>query len=236
MTHPLQQYYSRIYKRYDLVNRLFTFGLDQRWRRDVIRLCLQGNPEKVLDLCCGTGDLAIGIRAAANGEVDITGYDFNPLMLGKAVEKAKNAGFTQIRFLEGDAGAMPFPDGGFDRITIGFGFRNLTWENPEADTHLHEMSRVLKPGGQLLILESSVPSNALVEAGYRLYLKLVLVPLGGLLSGDWNAYRYLAGSSSGFYTFETLREMMSVHHFRLEKVKSYLFGSANLLVATRITA
>ncbi len=234
MSHPLQQYYSRIYRRYDLVNRLFTFGLDQRWRNDAIGLCLEGDPQHVLDLCCGTGDLALGIAARAGGKADITGYDLNPQMLSVAREKAVRKGFQQIRFLEGDAGQMPFADASFDRITIGFGFRNLTWENPAAGRHMAEMSRVLKPGGRLLILESAVPRNRLVEAGYRLYLRLVLVPLGGLLSGDWNAYRYLAGSSSGFYSFEKLREMMSAHHFQLEKAKNYLFGSANLLVATRI--
>jgi len=234
MSHPLQQYYSRIYRRYDLVNRLFTFGLDQRWRNDAISRCLDGAPQQVLDLCCGTGDLALGIAARAGGKTEITGYDLNPQMLGVAREKAVRKGFQQIRFLEGDAGQMPFADASFDRITIGFGFRNLTWENPDADRHMAEMSRVLKPGGRLLILESAVPPNRLVEVGYRLYLRWVLVPLGGLLSGDWNAYRYLAGSSSGFYAFEKLKEMMSAHHFQLKKAKNYLFGSANLLVATRI--
>lgn len=234
MTHPLQQYYSRIYKRYDLVNRLFTFGLDRRWRRDVIRRCIQDSPVQVLDLCCGTGDLAIGIAAMATG-VEITGYDLNPDMLNMAVEKAKQRGFAQIRFIQGDAGAMPFSNGEFDRITIGFGFRNLTWENPDAEKHLREMGRVLKPGGKLLILESAVPSNALIEKGYRLYLRFVLVPLGGLLSGDWNAYRYLAGSSSGFYSFDVLSEMLARHQLRLELTRKYLFGSANLLTATRIS-
>lgn len=234
MPHPLQQYYSRIYKRYDLVNRLFTFGLDQRWRRDAIRLCLKGSPAQVLDLCCGTGDLAIGIAKMAK-EAEITGYDLNPHMLTLAIAKAKQQGFTQIRFIQGDAGAMPFAEGEFDRITIGFGFRNLTWQNPDADRHISEMSRVLRPGGKLLILESAVPPNALVEKGYRLYLRFVLVPLGGLLSGDWNAYRYLAGSSSGFYSFDILSEMLARHQFRLEMSKRYLFGSANLLTATRIS-
>jgi demethylmenaquinone methyltransferase/2-methoxy-6-polyprenyl-1,4-benzoquinol methylase len=234
MPHPLQQYYSRIYKRYDLVNRLFTFGLDRRWRTDAIRRCIQDSPAHVLDLCCGTGDLAIGIAASAKGAC-VTGYDLNPDMLSLAVEKAGQQGFSQIRFMQGDAGAMPFGDGEFDRITIGFGFRNLTWENPDAEKHLREMSRVLKPGGKLLILESAVPPNAFVEKGYRLYLRFILVPLGGLLSGDWNAYRYLAGSSSGFYSFDVLTDMLSRHHFRLELTKRYLFGSANLLTATRIS-
>ncbi len=103
---------------------------------------------------------------------------------------------------------MPFASQEFDRITIGFGFRNLVWQNPNQSRHLEEMSRVLKPGARLLILESAVPENAFVSFFYRIYLKLILVPLGGILSGNWKAYRYLAGSSSGFYDFSTLKSMM----------------------------
>ena len=186
---------------------------------------------QVLDIATGAGHTAFAFAPLV---ASVTATDITTEMLEVTGQGAAERSLENLRTEFADAANLPFADASFDRITIGFGFRNLTWENPAAGRHMAEMSRVLKPGGRLLILESSVPPNRLVEAGYRLYLRLVLVPLGGLLSGDWNAYRYLAGSSSGFYTFEKLKEMMSAHQFHLEKAKNYLFGSANLLVATRI--
>jgi demethylmenaquinone methyltransferase/2-methoxy-6-polyprenyl-1,4-benzoquinol methylase len=229
---PLQEYYSRIYKTYDLVNRLFTLGLDRKWRQDTIRECLKGNPEHILDLCCGTGDLALGI-ARADRRVKVTGFDLNTGMLEVARNKAREQGTGSVDFILGDAGSMPFGGNEFDRITIGFGFRNLVWQNPNQQIHLEEMSRVLKPGGILLILESAVPENAVIRFFYRVYLKFVLVPVGGILSGDWKAYRYLAGSSSGFYDFQTLKQMMEPHQLDLQTQKKYLFGSANLLTVSK---
>jgi demethylmenaquinone methyltransferase/2-methoxy-6-polyprenyl-1,4-benzoquinol methylase len=230
---PLQDYYSRIYKTYDLVNRIFTFGQDKKWRRQTIEACLTDNPEKILDLCCGTGDLALGIAMAAKKPLSITGFDLNEKMLDVAKTKAKQLHIQSVKFRQGDAGSMPFSNQEFDRITIGFGFRNLVWQNPNQSKHLAEMSRILKPGARLLILESAVPENAFISFFYRIYLKLILVPLGGILSGDWGAYRYLAGSSSDFYDFSTLKNMMEPYKLVLQSEKKYLFGSVNLLIAVK---
>ncbi len=231
--HPLQEYYSRIYKTYDLVNRLFTFGMDARWRRHTMEACLKNRPVSILDLCCGTGELAISIGRASGKAVHITGFDLNPGMLELARQKAFRLKVDHVDFIQGDAGSMPFRDGEFDCITIGFGFRNLTFENPNRDLHCREISRIMKPGARLLILESAVPKNRLVAFFYRAYLKLFLVPLGGLLSGDWNAYRYLSGSSAGFYSYEELSDMLRNYRLILKSERKYLFGSVNLLVATR---
>jgi demethylmenaquinone methyltransferase/2-methoxy-6-polyprenyl-1,4-benzoquinol methylase len=230
---PLQDYYSRIYKTYDLVNRLFTFGQDKKWRRQTIEACLKDHPKKVLDLCCGTGDLAIGIAMTARQPIAVTGFDLNASMLEIAKNKAIRMGAQSVDFRRGDAGSMPFPGQEFDRITIGFGFRNLIWQNPNQAKHLEEISRVMKPGARLLILESAVPESAFVSFFYRVYLRFILVPLGGILSGDWKAYRYLAGSSSGFYDFPTLKGMMEPYKLILQSERKYLFGSVNLLIATK---
>jgi len=231
--YPLQNYYSRIYKTYDLVNMLFTFGQDRKWRRHTVDVCLSSNPERILDLCCGTGDLAVNISRAATRPVRITGFDLNPEMLELAREKARKIACPAIEFIQGDACTMPFIDQEFDIITLGFGFRNLTWENPLRDIYLREISRVMKPWARLLILESAVPPGPLIGFFHRLYLRLILVPLGGFLSGDWNAYRYLAGSSSGFYDFSSLKSMLRPHRLELEQGRKFLFGSVNLLIATK---
>jgi demethylmenaquinone methyltransferase/2-methoxy-6-polyprenyl-1,4-benzoquinol methylase len=231
--HPLQDYYQHIYRRYDLINRLFTFGMDQSWRREAVKKCLAIDPKNVLDLCCGTGDLALKICTLSDRKVDVTGYDFNEKMLEMADFKAHRQNLTNLRFIQGNAASMPFLENEFDCITIGFGFRNLVFENPGAENHLSEMYRVLKPGGRLIIIESSIPLNRLVRFFYRIYLKLILVPIGGLISGDWNAYQYLAHSSANFYSPTQVENLLKGKGFEIEFYKAYIFGSSNLLVARK---
>lgn len=232
MPHPLQTYYSHIYKSYDLVNRLFTFGLDKKWRRYTAQKCLESAPRQVIDLCCGTGDLSIALSRQANEKVSITGYDLNHEMLTLAREKASQLTHPPV-FIQGDAASMPFDGDSVDCITISFGFRNLTWENPQRNEFIGEMTRVLKPGGRLLILESARPENRVIALLYDLYLSLILIPLGGIISGNRKAYRYLAGSSSGFYSFCELQSMLQSHRLSLQKERTFLFGSVNLLIAIK---
>lgn len=228
----LQTYYSRIFRRYDLVNRVFTFGQDRRWRNYTVKECLALSPSKVLDLCCGTGDLAISLSIHAPAQTYIAGYDLNREMLGIARRKAdKSHVFPD--FIQGNAASMPFANEEFDCITIGFGFRNLTWENPDSDRHILEIRRVLKKGGSLFILESSRPESRLARKLYTFYVRHILVQIGGILSGDWNAYRYLAGSSEGFYSFQELKEMMEGWGFDLTLKRRFMSGSANLLIARK---
>jgi demethylmenaquinone methyltransferase/2-methoxy-6-polyprenyl-1,4-benzoquinol methylase len=233
-TNLLQSYYSRIYRRYDLINSLFTFGRDKKWRDYTVQECLALSPSRILDLCCGTGDLAISLCMKAPPETSVIGYDLNAQMLGIARQKAEKSG-ASVKFIQGNAAAMPFNNLEFDCVTIGFGFRNLTFDNPNRDLHISEIQRVLKTGGSLLILESSRPKSKVLRWMYSVYLKYVMVPLGGILSGHWNAYRYLAGSASGFYTFEQLKELLQKSGFDLKMNRKFLFGSANLLIANKTT-
>lgn len=231
----LQSYYSRIFRTYDLVNSLFTFGLDKKWRKTTVKECLALSPSKVLDLCCGTGDLAIFICESASRKINVVGYDLNNNMLDIARYKAKKVGVSP-EFIQGNAASTPFKNEEFDCITIGFGFRNLTWDNPDRDSHIREMNRILKKEGIMLILESSQPGNPMLRRLYKLYLKYVLIPLGGILSGDWNAYRYLAGSSNAFYSFEQLKDLLDRYNFDLILKRKFLFGSANLLIARKFSS
>ncbi len=126
---PLQDMFAAIPRRYDLVNHIITWGLDKRWRRQAARECLVSQPEKVLDLCCGTGDLAISITRLAENGVEVTGVDYSRPMLAIATKKAELlARGSRISFTYGDAAKLPFPDGYFDCIGISFAFRNLTYK------------------------------------------------------------------------------------------------------------
>lgn len=226
----LNEFYSRIYKRYDLINRLFTFGLDQKWRKITAKKCIESKPESILDLCCGTGDLILSLCKMRTGEENITGYDFNSKMLEVAQVKIDGKAQQKVTFLQGDAAAMPFENCSFDAITIGFGFRNLTFNNPNSNKHIEEMLRVLKPGGRLYILESGVPQNVIIRLFYNLYLYLFLIPLGALISGDGKAYWYLAHSSSKFYKIAEINNLLASFGFKKVLVKKFLFGAANLFV------
>lgn len=234
MAFELKAFYSKIYRTYDLVNRLFTLGMDKRWRKVTAKRCLEKIPMEVMDLCCGTGDLSMDLLKLANDEeLKVVGYDFNADMLGIAQKKAENKNRKNIEFIVGDAAQMPFKNSRFDAITIGFGFRNLTFENPARDEHIKEIYRVLKEQGELLILESGVPSNYLVRIIYKIYLYLFLIPLGGLISWNFKAYWYLAHSSSKFYSIQEIKELLLNNNFSTVETRQFFFGAANLIIATK---
>lgn len=229
----LNQFYSNIYRKYDLINRLFTFGNDRKWRYYAAQDCLKNKPAAIIDLCCGTGDLCINLSRRSMHEVQITGFDINREMLEIAKIKTKKRKIKNIEFVQGDVAKMPFKDSSFDAMTIGFGFRNLTFENNKAETHLSEMSRVLKQGATLHILESSIPSNILIRVLYKLYLKLVLIPLGAIISGNRPAYTYLAKSSANFFNTKEVAEILMKYGFKIQQTTTFFFGATNLTTAIK---
>lgn len=232
-TQILNQYYSNIYRRYDLINRLFTFGNDRKWRSYTAQDCLKEKPVAIIDLCCGTGDLCINLSRRSMHEVQITGFDINHQMLETARIKTKKREIKNIEFVQGDVAKMPFKDSAFDAMTIGFGFRNLTFENKKAEIHLSEMSRILKKKATLHILESSVPSNLFIRTLYNLYLRLVLIPLGAIMSGNRSAYTYLAKSSANFFNTKEVAEILMKYGLKIQQTKTFLFGAANLITAVK---
>jgi demethylmenaquinone methyltransferase/2-methoxy-6-polyprenyl-1,4-benzoquinol methylase len=234
MAYPLDEFYSRIYKRYDLINRLFTIGMDQHWRKVTASLCIRYKPDTVLDLCCGTGDLTILLARKGDGKVSVTGFDRNHEMLDAAQQKSTRQGYQSIRYIQGDASQMPFPPGSFDCITIGFGFRNLTYDNPHSSDHIWEMHRVLKKNGRMFILESGIPENRWIRYFFKWYLTLVLIPVGFILSGDRQAYRYLAQSAANFYTADELTRILSEKGFKIAERKIFFMGAASLITAEKL--
>lgn len=234
MDYPLKNYYKDIYVKYDLVNRIFTFGQDRSWRKKAVRECLANDPQKVLDVCTGTGDLILMISAIPGRELELTGYDFSPEMLKLAIGKADAAG-RPIEFVEGNVAAMPFKDDHFDSAGISFGIRNLIYQNSNADQHLAEIHRVLRPKGRFIILESSKPSNRIWRSFNGFYLQFILPYLGGVISGNLKAYKYLASSSKNYYTVSEMRAILEKAGFNVLKHKSLFFGSVMLIVSEKKT-
>jgi len=199
----VREMFGRIAPRYDLLNHLLSLDVDKLWRRRVARRfreTLQKPAARVLDLCCGTGDLALAFRREAPQGAEIVGSDFVPEMLVRARAKAAAAG-ASITFVEADALSLPFADASFDLVSCSFGFRNLA----NYERGLAEILRVLKPGGIAAILEFAEPRGKLFGSIYRFYFRRVLPLLGGLISGSTSAYTYLPSSVSKFPSTEALQ-------------------------------
>jgi demethylmenaquinone methyltransferase/2-methoxy-6-polyprenyl-1,4-benzoquinol methylase len=234
MAYSLDTFYSRIYKHYDLINRLFTFGMDQFWRRYTAQQCILHMPVTVLDLCCGTGDLTILLTRAGKGKISVTGFDRNTEMLETARHKAMRKGYQSIQFIQGDVLQMPFSPASFDCITIGFGFRNLIYDNPDSAGHVSEIYRVLKKGGKLFILESGIPENPIIRFFFKTYLFLVLIPAGFIISGNRKAYRYLAQSAANFFAAKESDRILSGMDFKITAKKNFFLGAASLIAAEKL--
>jgi demethylmenaquinone methyltransferase/2-methoxy-6-polyprenyl-1,4-benzoquinol methylase len=214
----VREMFGRIAPRYDLLNHLLSLDIDKVWRRRVAKRCsavLHNPAARVLDLCCGTGDLALAFRREAPAGAEIVGSDFVPEMLARARAKAAANG-AGVTFVEADALALPFGDGSFDLVSCSFGFRNLA----NYERGLQEILRVLKPSGVVAILEFGEPRGKLFGSLYRFYFRRVLPRLGGLISGNGSAYNYLPNSVSKFPSAEALQglfERVGYTHVRFER-------------------
>jgi demethylmenaquinone methyltransferase / 2-methoxy-6-polyprenyl-1,4-benzoquinol methylase len=183
--------FAAIARRYDLINDLQSFGLHRLWKRRVVRLAQIKNGDRALDLCCGTGDIALAL--ARNG-AETTGLDFSPQMLEVAAERNQapepRSQTPNPTFIQGDVQQIPFPDSSFDIVTVGYGLRNLTsWERG-----LDEMHRVAKPGARLIVLDFGKPANALWRTLYFTHLKCSVPLIGLLFCGNASAYAYILES------------------------------------------
>ena len=209
--------FDRIAPVYDAMNRLMTAGLDQRWRKLAVGAVVRPG-DRVLDACCGTGDLAI---AAARAGARVTGLDFSPRMLERARRKLHS-----VTWVEGDLLALPFEEGSFDAATVGFGVRNVA-DLPRA---LAELRRVLVPAGRLAILEITQPRGALAPF-YRLWFDRVVPLLGRALRGG-SAYTYLPASVRRFPSPDELAELVREAGFAGVRYRLLAGGIVALHVGT----
>ncbi|MBD5091459.1 MAG: bifunctional demethylmenaquinone methyltransferase/2-methoxy-6-polyprenyl-1,4-benzoquinol methylase UbiE [Lactobacillus sp.] len=218
--HQVNALFSRVAPHYDLLNNVISLGTQKLWRHEMVNQLQVKATANALDVCCGTGDLAIELaKRIPNGR--ITGIDFNHKMLKLAFEKTKMIG--NLVLVQGDAMHLPFDDNTFDIVTIGFGLRNV----PDADQALSEIYRVLKPGGQFASLEMSQPTNPMVKFGWKAYFNIFPV-MASIAGGNYRDYQYLKKTSQQFVSAHQLARMMKAAGFKEVHYQPLNFGAAAL--------
>ena len=218
--HQVNALFSRVAPHYDLLNNVISLGTQKLWRHEMVNQLQVKATANALDVCCGTGDLAIELaKRIPNGS--ITGIDFNHKMLKLAFEKTKMIG--NLVLVQGDAMHLPFDDNTFDIVTIGFGLRNV----PDADQALREIYRVLKPGGQFANLEMSQPTNPMVKFGWKAYFNIFPV-MASIAGGNYRDYQYLKKTSQQFVSAHQLARMMKAAGFKEVHYQPLNFGAAAL--------
>ncbi len=221
----VQEMFARIAGRYDTMNRLMTFGQDVRWRQTVIRLANLPVGGRLLDIATGTGDIADEGRRQVPG-LRAVGGDFTIEMMRAGRRLPGRAG---IEWTAADTLALPFPDNTFDAVTSGFLMRNVI-DVPGA---FREQWRVTKPGGRVVVLESSPPKDNLLKPFIRMHLNYVIPTLGRLVTGERDAYRYLPDSTQAFQGPEQLAETMRAAGFVDVSYQLFMFGTIGIHVGTK---
>jgi demethylmenaquinone methyltransferase/2-methoxy-6-polyprenyl-1,4-benzoquinol methylase len=194
--------FDRIADRYDLMNSVMTAGMHHRWRERAADLACVGPGGSVLDVCCGTGDLALELAGRVRPRGRVVGLDFSAPMLELAQAKSQDAGAT-VAWVQGNALELPFDEGEFDAATVGFGARNVV----DLERGIGEMARVVRPGGRVVILEITTPRRPPLSWFYGVWFDRV-VPLLGAAAGDHDAYTYLPDSVRRFPPAEELAALM----------------------------
>lgn len=220
--------FDTISKEYDNLNRVISFGIDIKWRNKVVDLVNTINPETILDIATGTGDLAISLTKTKAKK--IIGLDISAGMLEVGRKKIiKKELDSIIEMVQGDSENLPFESNSFDAVTVAFGVRNFE----HLEKGLSEILRVLKPNGLFVILETSVPTKAPYKQGYKFYTKFILPAIGRLFSKDRSAYSYLSESASLFPFGETLNNILRQIGFIDVKDHPQTFGVATIYTASK---
>ncbi len=221
--------FDSIAPKYDLLNHLLSAGVDKSWRRKLVGLLGRSNPKKVLDVATGTGDLALLIARKVESAT-VVGVDISEGMLSVARKKTAERGMqSRVSFAQEDALGLSFDTGSFDSVTVAFGVRNF--ENLEKG--MTELCRVIKDGGELYVLELSMPTNKLLGWFYRLYFSNILPMIGRITSKNKTAYQYLYDSVEGFTKPAEFVELLKKCGFKEAKANSLTFGISTLYIAKK---
>ncbi len=225
----IRKLFDNIALDYDRLNHILSLNIDKGWRRKAVREIIDNEqPMDILDVACGTGDFTIEIAQKAGKGSKVTGIDLSEGMMKIGREKILKAG-VEAELVQGDCEALPYEDGTFDRISVGFGVRNFE----HLELGLSEMYRALKKDGKLVVLELSVPSNAFVRWCYKLYFLKILPAVGGWISGDRGAYEYLPASVLRFPAPEKFMSMMKDAGFRTVGHRSLTFGICRMYLGLK---
>ena len=220
--------FDGISKQYDVLNRVISLGIDQSWRRKVVRLASEHQPQRIIDVATGTGDLAIALKNT--GAEEIIGLDISPGMLNIGAEKVKALSLDkQINMVLGDGEKLPYEDGYFDVATVAFGVRNFE----DLDKGLSEIFRVLRKGGRLLVLETAVPTRFPFKQGYQIYSGWIVPLVGRLFSRDRSAYQYLTDSAAVFPHGSAFNNILEKIGFIEVKDNPQTLGVASIYCATK---
>ena len=215
---------------YDRLNHLMSLGIDNIWRKKAIKEIVDGTQQQILDVACGTGDSTIAIAKAMEPGGRVTGIDISAGMMEPLMRKAAHEGVhDRIKLLQADALQMPFEADTFHRVTCAFGIRNFE----DRKKGLAEFLRVLKPGGRAVILELGIPDKPFIKTLYDIYFRHILPLIGGLISGNRAAYRYLPESVYAFPRPEAFCAMMERAGFHNVRHRNFTFGLCRLFIGEK---
>lgn len=230
MRKGIKKIFSEVAPTYELVNHVLTFGLDILWRRKAARKAVRANGILWLDVCSGTGEMALNLSRLADEKVKIVSVDFCYPMISIALKKREVA---NLSFVLAESGRLPFIDMTFSLVTISFATRNIYPNKRQLVAHLKEFHRVLKPGGYFVNLETSQPSIRIIQRLFHLYIRLTVKQLGSLLSGSKSAYRYLAYTIPHFFPPEEFSSILREAGFSQVTHRSLFFGVSAIHTAIK---
>jgi demethylmenaquinone methyltransferase/2-methoxy-6-polyprenyl-1,4-benzoquinol methylase len=230
MRKGIKKIFSEVAPTYELVNHVLTFGLDILWRRKAARKAVRANGILWLDVCSGTGEMALNLSRLADEKVKIVSVDFCYPMISRALKKRE---VPNLSFVLAESGRLPFIDMTFSLVTISFATRNIYPNKRQLVAHLKEFHRVLKPGGYFVNLETSQPSLRIVQRLFHLYVRLTVKQLGSLFSGSKSAYRYLAYTIPRFFPPEEFSSILREAGFSQVTHRSLFFGVSAIHTAIK---
>lgn len=208
---------------YELVNHILTFGRDTLWRRRAAIIAAASGGTQWADMCTGTGEMAVYLSRLAPRKASIHAVDLSLSMMAEAMKKPEA---RNIDFVVSDVKALDFPDDSLDLVTISFATRNINLNRDVLTQTFAEFCRVLKPGGRFINLETSQPSSLMIRRLFHFYIELFVKPVGGMISGSYTAYAYLAHTIPRFYPPEELSDIMCRAGFKNVTYKKLMFGIA----------
>lgn len=226
----VQKIYTEVAQTYELINHVLTLGMDIRWRNRAAQVAVQKGGNKWLDVCSGTGEMAHNLSKLAGDGVKIFAVDFSFPMLKKAMDKRTAINLFPVI---AEAGRLPFPDKSFDLVTISFASRNLNPRKEILVSYMEECSRILKPGGYFVNLETSQPSSKMIRKFFHFYVKRIVKPLGWILSGSKAGYRYLSYTIPRFYAPEEFAQILRQSGFSKVEYRRFLLGISAMHVAKK---